>query len=242
MGTRNNVVMLSSYKGGAGKSTIAMNLATAILRQGAGVVVVDLDGSSKTSMNWRQNWYAVNPDADKAGKAPPLPQVVQVLDNVTDMLEKLSTTYDYVVVDAGAGAPRQNQEAIKVADLLLIPVSPSQFDIQPTLAYLLELEAVQRRFGRPKARVVLNQMAKGKAATEELVSLFRSGQATTIPTMETEIPQRESLKRLLMAGVSVYDYAQAKSDLREAFDNLAVETLTSLATGVAPSNSSAKAA
>lgn len=216
--TRSNVLLVGSYKGGVGKSTISIHLGRAFQLMGYKPVVVDMDEGNTTSCDWAKNWSANHPDTEA-----PLPSVMFLPSSVRQGLEQLSNAFDIVIVDAGAGAPRQNQEAVAVADLLLVPVTPSHPDIGSTLRFLGQIKTAYLQVGRPNARVVLNRISPGKASADDLIGLF-SKPEMPFPSLRARILERESLKKMFSAGVTAFDTPRS-NDIRSLFLDMAAEVL-----------------
>jgi chromosome partitioning protein len=111
------IIAVVNQKGGAGKTTIALNLAAGLAAEGNRVLLVDADPQQTA-----QDWVAVR-------TSPPPFQVVGLSKPVLHRdLPQMAADYDYVVID---GAPRNYEvarSAIAAADLVLIPVQPSGAD------------------------------------------------------------------------------------------------------------------
>ena len=111
------ITAVINQKGGSGKTTIALNLAAAMAREGKKVLLIDADPQQTA-----QDWAAVR------STAPPF-QVIGMSKPILHRdLPKLSADYDEIVID---GAPRNYEvarSAIASADLVLIPVQPSGAD------------------------------------------------------------------------------------------------------------------
>lgn len=111
------IIAVVNQKGGAGKTTIALNLAAALAAEGRRVLLVDADPQQTA-----QDWAAVR------ASQPPF-QVVGLAKPVLHRdLPQMASDYDHIVID---GAPRNYEvarSAIAAADLVLIPVQPSGAD------------------------------------------------------------------------------------------------------------------
>lgn len=111
------IVAVINQKGGAGKTTLALNLAAALVEQGSRVLLIDADPQQTA-----QDWAAVR-------ESPPPFQVIGLTKPVLHRdLPKMAADYDHVIID---GAPRNYEvarSAILAADLVLIPVQPSGAD------------------------------------------------------------------------------------------------------------------
>jgi chromosome partitioning protein len=143
------LVAVGNLKGGTGKSTIAVNLACALADAAHTVALVDAD-SQGTATDWH------------AGGG--LPVVVETLPLgdprdaqmwVARVLA-LKTAADYVVVDLPPQLGSGIASALLIADLLVVPVSPSGVDLRATgraLELLRRARAV-RGGAKPAAMLV----------------------------------------------------------------------------------------
>ena len=146
------IVAVLNQKGGAGKTTLATHLARALQLAGAGVLVADSDPQGSA-----RDWYAA------AGDDADLPPVVGIdRPAMFRELPKLSGGADWIIVD---GAPQVHDlaaAAVRVADVVLIPVQPSPYDIWST-ADLVDLLKQRQEIadGQPKAAFVVSRQIQG---------------------------------------------------------------------------------
>jgi chromosome partitioning protein len=120
-----NVIAVGNLKGGTGKSTIAVNLACALAEGGDTVVLVDADAQATTT-----DWHA--------GGRLPVPVESLPLGSERDAQKwvarvlTLKAGADHVVVDLPPQVGSGIASALLIADLLVIPVTPSGLDLKAT--------------------------------------------------------------------------------------------------------------
>jgi chromosome partitioning protein len=115
------IVTIGSTKGGAGKSTAAINLAILRASQGSDVLLVDGDeqGTSGLFAQLRAELIGTcgYTTVGLTGAA------------VRTQVRHLAPKYDDVVIDVGGRDTGSLRAALTVSDVLLIPVQPRSFDI-----------------------------------------------------------------------------------------------------------------
>ncbi len=113
------VVAVASRKGGAGKSTVAANLATALLAGGARVALLDADPQGTLA-----RWAAERPPGAAA-----LPLQAPAGWRVPQVVSDLRRRDGFVILDTAPHADADSRAAIRAADLVLIPLQPSLPDL-----------------------------------------------------------------------------------------------------------------
>ena len=111
-------IAFATPKGGAGKSTSAVLLATELAQRGAAVTVIDADPNRPVSQ-----W----------AKRPGCPEAVTVIDRVSEdsiieTIEDAAAKTAFVVVDLEGTASMTVAYAISRSDLVVIPAQGSQLD------------------------------------------------------------------------------------------------------------------
>jgi chromosome partitioning protein len=166
------IIAVVNQKGGAGKTTIALNLAAALAAEGRRVLLIDADPQQTA-----QDWAAVRP-------TPPPFQVVGLAKPVLHRdLPRMAGDYDHIVID---GAPRNYEvarSAIAAADLVLIPVQPSGADFwasRETVGLVKEAQSFKET--QKSAFVVSRKIGRsvlGRDITDALahfdIPIFRAG-------------------------------------------------------------------
>jgi len=112
-------ILIANPKGGSGKTTLSVNIAGYLANQGRRVAILDLDRQKSASL-----WVAARP-AD-------LPEIVTL-----ESAKGEGCLNDTLVIDSPAGLHGKNlARAIKLAHKIIVPVSPSLFDLNASRDFL----------------------------------------------------------------------------------------------------------
>ena len=135
------VVVLGNEKGGTGKSTTAMHLIVALLREGKSVASVDLDGHQGTLTRYIENRRKF---VEGEGRRLQLPEHRRIAGRETAatglpgatgraeadaLIDRLAATHDHVVLDCPGTDNPLARHAISRADILITPVNDSFVDL-----------------------------------------------------------------------------------------------------------------
>src|SRR5215469_13086709 len=128
-------IVFASPKGGVGKSTSAVLLATELAAFGAGVSMIDADPNKPLSQ-----W------ANRPGK----PDALEVLADVTEesIIEEAALRTPFVIVDLEGTASMMVGYAMSRADLVIIPVQGSHLDATEAAKAIKLVRAQERVFKR----------------------------------------------------------------------------------------------
>ena len=131
-------IVFASSKGGVGKSTSAVVLASELARKGAGVTILDADPNRPVSQ-----W----------ARRPGRPENLTVLADVTettviDLIEQAAARTPFVVVDLEGTASMTVAYAISRADLVVIPTQGSQLDAAEAAKAVKLIRQQEKAFGR----------------------------------------------------------------------------------------------
>ena len=183
------VISLVSQKGGVGKSSIAINLAV-LAAADVKTCIIDLDPQG-TCVAWYELRANQDPAVIPADQAGLLPETL-------DRLE--AAGFDLVVIDtAGSDAPN-SREAMRAADLRLVPLRPSRADLVATLPTIEALTAMGQRF-----HLVLSQApASPQSRVSQAVQRRLESAATFAPVI---LVNRMDWQHSYALGQSVTEFA-----------------------------------
>ncbi len=140
MGQRAHVIVLGNEKGGSGKSTTAMHLLVALLRDGHEVGALDLDLRQKSFFRYIDNREAYGQRQGQPLKLPrrivlarsdnPLRDEAAEEDKAAlyGAIDELSATCGFVVIDTPGAVNPLTQAAHAAADILITPINDSMID------------------------------------------------------------------------------------------------------------------
>ncbi len=148
------ILTVGNTKGGVGKTTIAVNLAVAAIKDKKKVLLIDTDpqGSSIAFRAEREK------DDIKA--------IALVSDKLHKDIGSFAESFDCVIIDAGGRDNAIFRSAVAACDLFLLPVLPSQFDVWAAEDAIQVFKDIQP-FNQMKGRMLLNMVRPNtKVATE----------------------------------------------------------------------------
>jgi len=184
------VIAVLNQKGGSGKTTLATHLARYLQQDGADVILVDTDlqGSAR-------DWAAA--DANN-----PVPTIAIYTPTVERDLHKIATK-DYAIIDGSCRSHEIMGSAIRAADLILIPVQPSPYDVWSAADFAELIRTRQSATGgKPKAAIVISRVITGTKIGADVNNALQSLQ---LPVLTSTIAQRVKYPESASTGKTVLD-------------------------------------
>ncbi len=178
-----HLIVVYSPQGGAGKTTIATNLAAALMREGTKVLLVDCDlqfgdvgvflnlQAQNTISDLAKNAAIDDIDLDlienvlikhdsglKVLLAPLTPEDAETVidESVVDLLNKLRPQYDFIVVDTSTRLDDLNLGLFDAADRVLLVTNPTLPALKNTRIVLNLMETLN--LSPEKMQLVFNQV------------------------------------------------------------------------------------
>lgn len=178
-------ILIANPKGGAGKTTLATNLAGYLASTGEDVYLWDLD-RQKSALHWL---------SQRPTHLPP----IQRLDNARQK------THGVLVLDSPAGLHGERLgELLKRVEKVLVPLVPSSFDLDATRVFLDELRKEKTvRSGKAFVAIVGMRVDARTKAAEKLDEFLTP---IELPVL-THLRDTQNYVTAAFEGKSIFDMA-----------------------------------
>jgi chromosome partitioning protein len=213
-----------SPKGGAGKTTSAFLLSTALAKL-YDVTIIDADPNHPI-----QTWAS-------GGNTPPRLSIVSDAneDTIIERIEDAAAKTPFVVVDLEGTASKIVIYAISQADFVIIPTQGSQLDANEASRAIRVVIQSEKMTGREKPYAVLLTRTSPLIRTRGLAHIQQGLIGAGIPVMETELNERDAFKAIFsfqqtldgLSAAEVPNLDKARTNVEE----FARELLAKLASG-----------
>ena len=189
------VIVVANPKGGAGKSTVATNLAGCLAASGHRVMLGDIDRQQSA-----RQWLAL-----RSQTAPQAPRILGWEVSADDIVRPPKGV-THVVLDTPAGLHGKRLDAVmRIADRVLIPLQASLFDIQATHAFIQALRA-HRRAGPVQLGLVGIRVREHTKAVEQLNHYL-----STLPVpLVGWLRDTQNYVQLAARGLTLWDVAPSR--------------------------------
>ncbi|PEN14605.1 chromosome partitioning protein ParA [Longibacter salinarum] len=156
-------IPIINNKGGVGKTTTTINVASGLVRNGKRVLVIDLDSQGSASLAMGVDRDQLNPssadvlfgdieieDAIRSTKTPDLDLITGSLrladtdtrlsrqpnreKRLSNAIERVEDEYDVVLIDCAPSTSLLSVNALVAADAFIIPVSPSYLSLEGVIS------------------------------------------------------------------------------------------------------------
>lgn len=228
------VITFANTKGGAGKTTAVLLLATELARLGFRVSVLDAD-----PQHWITRWYE-NSEGLLGNRLTVVPYVTMA--TIDRQLTDQKARADFVLIDLPGSRSSLLAKAIGYSDYVLIPVQGSAMDAQgganviELLQYLEDKADIRIRHSVVLTRVNSMVTTRAMNAVKDLLAARR------VHLLETPIVERSAFRDMFGCGGTLYSMeARNVSNLDKAQENaraLALEVLKQIPAARMPATAS----
>jgi chromosome partitioning protein len=197
-----HIITIAQQKGGSGKTTLAVQLATTWAKQGRAVAIVDIDPQGSAS-----TWHAIRAEMPANAQLPTIALRQITGWRLSTELSKLKQQFDIILIDSPPHAETEAKTAIREADVVILPMQPSPMDLwalSPTLA-------ITKKEQTPALIVFNRTPARGKLA--DTVSEKLHTQGATVA--QSRLGNRVAFAASMMDGRGVAEQAGSPRAVQE---------------------------
>jgi len=204
------IITFANPKGGAGKTTAALLLASELATKGARVIIIDADPEQ-----WISQWATL----------PRKPDTIEIIGNVTeegivDEIENAAARTQFVIIDLEGTASLMVANAIGMSDLVVIPTQGGSMDAKGAAKMIRLIHNQERMVRRPIPHGVLMTRTSAAFASRALRNVREQLREAGITVFGVPIVERAAYRDIFDYGGLLRDLPQAQvSNLEKACQN-----------------------
>ena len=194
------IISFLNQKGGVGKTTLSVNVAACLARQGHRVLLIDADkqGSATT-------WASLRADA-------PFQVVSMARANMARDALKLAADYTHTVIDGPPHAEEIARSCIVASDFVALPIEPSGLSTWASDLTVRQIEEAQEFKPSLKCGFVVSRKI-GKTVIGRDIRNMAS--EAGLPILKCEIEQRVAFAESLTMGQTIFEWAGGTTAAQE---------------------------
>lgn len=179
------IITIYNNKGGVGKTTLSIALYHAFLKSELKCLLVDLDP--------QQSIINVKSQIDADWKT--------IATINADEINK----YDLSIIDTKPDLTPQTKKAIQIANIILIPFTPSGLD---AIATVQTVQAIRKIDDKAEIFAVLNMVVSGSNYNDDIRDILTKN---NIPVLSCQIGQRIAYKKTILNTGNIYKEGNKKA-------------------------------
>ena len=189
-------ISFANPKGGAGKTTSALLLASELASRGAQITIIDADPEK-----WISQWGKLD------GKPANLSIISEVTeDSIVEQIEQAAAEAQFVIVDLEGTASLMVANAIGMSDLVVIPTQGASMDAKGAAKTIRLIRNQERMVRRPILHSVLLTRTSAAVTSRALRNVRDQLDKAGIEVFSTSIVERAAYR-------DIFDYGGLLSDL-----------------------------
>ncbi len=193
------IIVFANPKGGAGKTTAALMLASELASRGARIAILDADPEK-----WITQW----------SRLPGCPDSIEVVSDITedsipDQIDEAASRAQFVIVDLEGTASLMVANAIGMSDLVVIPTQGGSMDAKGAAKTVKLIRNQERMARRDLDHAVLMTRTSAAVASRALKNVRDQLDRAGVPVFTSSLVERAAFR-------DVFDYGGLLADLPAA--------------------------
>ena len=195
------VITIAQQKGGAGKTTVAAHIAVSLSQTGKRIAIIDIDPQGSLT-----NWYALREKKFGLGYTG-LNFISSAGWRVESVINNLKDDCDYAIIDAPPHTETESKSAIRLSDLVIVPMQPSPTDLWAT-SITTDFAANENI----SVKVLFNRYNPKTKLTKEIIKQIKED------VFKNHFGNRVAFSSCFLTGVTVTENAPSSQAAREVRD------------------------
>lgn len=184
------IISFINQKGGSGKTTLAVNVASTLVKLGYSVLLIDADSQASSSA-----WASI--------RAETLFQVVSMArPNFAKDAMIMALNYDFTIIDGPPHAQEISRSCIAAADLVLIPIEPSGLSIWASVMTVAQVHEASECKDIQVAFVISRKIKRTIIGRQ----IYVMAEGYRLPILTSHVHQRVAFAECLTLGKSILEY------------------------------------
>lgn len=204
------IISFINQKGGVGKTTLSINVASALANAGHKVLLIDADKQGSSSA-----WASLREET-------PFQVISLARDNMAKDAMKLALDFDYTVIDAPPHAESISRSVIIASDLVLMPVEPSGLSSWASDVTVQQIRQAQEYKETLKCGFVVSRKIGNSVIGREIREMVAG---SGIHVFQSDIENRVAYAESGTMGQTIFEWGSDKKAQAEII-NLTNEILT----------------
>lgn len=209
------LIVIGNEKGGVGKSTISCNLAIQLVNNQKDVLLVDTDRQNSLG-----DFSAHRNNIKGLNKL----NCIQKCGDTFDALNDIKNRYDFVLVDAGGQDSIELRSALMCADLHIMPLKASQFDLWACQRMDDLLKRVKSLNRNIKNKTLINMASTHISVNEDSEALDFLNDFEIINNLfKTVLHERKAYRDSIKNGQNVVEYdssSKAAIEFKKVYEEI----------------------
>lgn len=199
------VIAVANQKGGAGKSTLATNLAVLFAGEQRRVLLIDADTQQNTSLRWHAD------RAQYGDSVVPLDVSGLTARNLLPSTQSFRKQYDVIVIDGGARITAEAHAAVGAADYLIVPVKAVKADVDSTATFLEVVAQSMEVRDDLTAGILINEVNERTSLAKSMIEELKAFEES-FGIFEQRIGSYQAFRDAISSGLGVIELGSGSSE------------------------------
>lgn len=184
------IICFINQKGGSGKTSLSINVASTLATLGYSVLLIDADSQASSSA-----WVSLREETAF--------QVVSMArPNFAKDAKKMALKYDFTIIDGPPHAEEISRSCIAAADLVLIPIEPSGLSVWASEMTIAQVQEASEYKDVKAAFVVSRKISRTIIGRE----IYGMSEGYGPPVLASHVHQRVAFAECLTLGKSIHEH------------------------------------